>query len=71
MDWSTIIVAGLALIGTLAGSYFGNSRSMALMNYRLDQLEQKVMKHNNIVERMAIVERDIKELKEDMNGLRN
>ena len=71
MDWSTIIVAALALVGTLVGSYMGNSKSMALMTYRLDQLEQKVMKHNNVVERMAIAERDIKDLREDMNGLRN
>lgn len=47
----TIIVAGLSLIGTLAGSYFSNRKSAALVAYRLEQLEEKVNKHNNVIER--------------------
>lgn len=47
----TITVAILGLAGTLAGSYFANRKSAALVAYRLEQLEQKVSKHNNLVER--------------------
>lgn len=47
----TVIVALLSLIGTLAGSYFANRRSTALIAYRLEQLEEKVNKHNQVVER--------------------
>ena len=47
----TITVAVLGLAGTLAGSYFANRKSAALVAYRLEQLEQKVSKHNNLVER--------------------
>ena len=51
----TIIVAlitgGLALFGTLGGSYLANRKSAALIAYRLEQLEQKVQAHNNLVER--------------------
>ena len=51
-----IIVAALGLVGTLAGSYLANRRSSALIAYRLEQLEQKVSKHNNLVERTYALE---------------
>ena len=47
----SIIVAALALVGTLAGAYLANRKSTALITYRLEQLEAKVEKHNNLVER--------------------
>lgn len=47
----TIIVAVISLVGTLAGSYFSNKKSQVLIAYRLEQLEEKVNKHNNLVER--------------------
>lgn len=47
----TVIVALLSLVGTLAGSYFASRRSTALIAYRLEQLEEKVNKHNQVVER--------------------
>lgn len=56
----TIIVAlitgGLALLGTLVGTYFANRKSAALIAYRLEELERKVQAHNNLVERMYQVE---------------
>lgn len=56
----TIIVAlitgGLALLGTLGGSYLANRKSAALIAYRLEELERKVQAHNNLVERMYQVE---------------
>ena len=50
-EWSNIAVAVLALCGTLAGSYFSNRKSQALIAYRLEQLEKKVDKHNSVIER--------------------
>lgn len=49
--WVEIAIAVLSLIGTLAGAYFANRKSSALIAYRLEQLEQKVNKHNNLIER--------------------
>lgn len=46
-----IIVAILSLCGTLTGSYFSNKKSQILIAYRLEQLEDKVNKHNNLIER--------------------
>lgn len=49
-------MAALALAGTLAGTYFANRKSAALIAYRLEQLEKRVQAHNNLVERMYQVE---------------
>lgn len=46
-----IVVALLALAGTLAGSFLAHRKSAALMLYRLEQLEEKVDKHNKVIER--------------------
>lgn len=51
-----IIVAALGLVGTLVGSYLANRKSTALIAYRLEQLEQKVSKHNKLVERTYALE---------------
>lgn len=53
---SEIIVAMFSLIGTALGT-FGGTR---LMSYRIEQLEKRVEKHNNVVERMALAENNIK-----------
>lgn len=52
----SIIVAVLSLIGTMAGAYFANRKSAALIAYRLEELEKKVNKHNGLVERMYNLE---------------
>ena len=62
-----IIVALLAFIGTLAGSYFSNNKNTAVMQEQIKgvkeditTLSNRVNKHNEVVERMAIVEEHIK-----------
>ena len=59
-----IIVAMLGLAGTLAGSYLANRKSTALIVYRLEQLEQKVSKHNKLVERTYALEESVALLEE-------
>ena len=58
-----IIVAIIAFIGTLAGSYFANSKTTAVMQEQIKGIKEdiktlstRVDKHNNLVERMAKVE---------------
>ena len=53
---SNLIVALFAMIGTLGGAYIANRKSAALLEHRMTQLEEKVSKHNNLVERMYNVE---------------
>ena len=47
----TIIVAILSLFGTLIGSFIAQKKTTALVVYRLEQLEDKVHQHNNLIER--------------------
>lgn len=56
MDWNTII----AFAGTAIGTFGGIIASNKLVQYRLEQLEKKVEKHNNLVERMTVCEEKIK-----------
>lgn len=53
----TLIVAAFSLIGTLAGAYFANKKTTALILYRLDTLENKVNKHNEVIERTYELEK--------------
>lgn len=54
----SIIIGVLSLAGTLAGAYFANRKSSALIAYRLEQLEKKVNLHNDAVERLYAVEKE-------------
>lgn len=60
----TVLVALLSLAGTAIGSVIGILTNNKLVVYRLEQLEKKVEKHNNVVERMALLEKDVNQLKE-------
>ena len=62
----TIIVALLSLAGTLIGSLFGILAANKLVVYRIEQLEKKVEKHNNVLERVYVLEKDDAVIKEDL-----
>ena len=53
-----IIVAGMSLLGTLAGTFGGIIVSSRLTTYRIEQLEKKVDKHNTVVERTYKLEQE-------------
>ena len=53
----TIVVAIIAFIGTFGGSLLAQRKTTALVVYRLEQLENKVNKHNNIIERTYQLEK--------------
>lgn len=65
-----IIVALLGLLGTLAGSFLGVLAASKLTNYRLQMLEEKVNKHNNIIERTFILEGKMEECQHDIRDLK-
>lgn len=54
-----IIVGLLSLIGTLVGTFGGILASSRLTNYRLAQLEEKVNKHNNLIDRTYKIEEEL------------
>lgn len=45
-----VLVGILALIGTLTGTFGGILVANKLTNYRIEQLEKKVDKHNSLIE---------------------
>ena len=51
-----ILIALISFAGTLAGSLAGIFTASRLSNYRIEQLEKKVDKHNNLVERVYLIE---------------
>ena len=56
----TVIIAIISFFGTLIGTLGGILTSTKLTNYRIEQLEKKVDKHNNFAERIPIIEEQIK-----------
>lgn len=55
-----VTVGLLSLLGTVIGTFGGIVTSAKLTNYRIQQLEKKVEKHNNFAERIPVLEEKIK-----------
>ena len=62
-----LLTAILAFLGTLAGAYFSNNKATAVQQEQIKSVKQdiktlseRVNKHNNLVERMAVVEEKLK-----------
>ena len=51
-----VIVSVISLFGTLVGTLGGICVSNRMSNYRIEQLEKKVEKHNNLIERTYAIE---------------
>lgn len=57
------LISGLCVgVPSVIATMFSNNKANALLNYRIDELTKKVEKHNNVVERMALQERETKAL---------
>lgn len=56
----TVAVALLSFLGTLIGTFSGIFTTAKLTNYRIEQLEKKVDRHNNFALRLPVVEEQIK-----------
>jgi hypothetical protein len=52
-----IAVAAISLVGNLVGSFLTHRKSTAIIIYRIDELEKKVQKHNNLIERTFHLEK--------------
>ena len=71
MDWTTMAVAGMSLVGTLAGTFGGILVSSKLTTYRIEQLEKKVAAHNGLVERTYKLEGQMVEVQHDIRDLKH
>ena len=73
-----VVVAILSLFGTLIGSLCGILTANKLTNYRIEQLEKKVEKHNHVIERVyklekfeAVIEEEFKDANKRIEKLEN
>lgn len=78
-DWVTIVVALIGLAGTIVTVIWGNKKNAEAVKaqvkeqsdvtlYRIDQLEEKVNKHNNLIDRMYKLEGRVKVDEEKLNA---
>jgi len=65
----SVLVALLSLAGTLIGTLGGILVSSKLTNYRLQQLENKVDKHNGFAEKIPVLQEQIRSLSERLEDL--
>lgn len=64
-----VIVALVGAGGSLLGSLFGVIASNKLTAYRLEQLEKKVDKHNNVIDRTYKLENRVGLLEQHVDDL--
>ena len=64
---AALITAGFAFLGV----YVSNRKQAALVVYRLEKLEQKVDKHNSVVERMYRLEEQVKSLQDELKEIKH
>lgn len=60
----TLIGAILAFVGSLIGTFAGIITSSKLTNYRLQELEKKQDKHNQVIERTYKLEERVQVIEE-------
>ncbi len=68
--WIAVLSAALTGLLSLWGVYAANRKSSAVMAYRIEQLEKKMDKHNQILERTFILEGQVTELQHDVRDLK-
>lgn len=62
----TAVVTGVL---TLVGVLVSNSRSQAVLEVKIDQLAEKVQRHNSMIERTYALEQDVAVLKRDVEAM--
>lgn len=62
-----IVTGGLMLIGNILTAYYTNQKTL----YRIEQLERKQEKYNNIQERILANEKDIKHIYHEIDDIKN
>lgn len=65
-----IQVALIGLAGSALGAFIGVVASAKVTQFRLEKLEQKVDKHNSIIERTYILEGQMREVQHEIRDLK-
>ena len=70
MGFENIIIAIITGIVTLIGVLVSNSKNRAVMEMKIDQLTEKVDKHNQVIERTYKLEQDVAVIQTEIEALR-
>lgn len=62
MEWLAFAGAVVTAVLSFLGVYISNRKSAAVMEWRLKELEKKVDKHNQVVERTFKLEQRVDDL---------
>lgn len=62
---TAVITGGITLLGVL----ITNSRTQAVMEFKVDELTREVREHNNFAKRMPVVESQLKTLQKEVEEL--
>lgn len=62
--WAVLIPTVFAFLGTVIGTWGGIRKANELSNYRIEELEKKVDKHNNLIERTYQLQKEADVLSE-------
>lgn len=65
----SVVTAVVTGVLTLIGVLVSNSRSQAVLEVKIDQLAEKVQKHNSMIERTYALEQDVAVLKHDVEAM--
>lgn len=61
------IISGLCVsVPSVIATISSNNKAQALMNYKIDELDKKVEKHNKVIERTFNLENEVHILEEKM-----
>lgn len=67
MDWTSIIIAIIGVIGTITGAVMAQRKTTALILYRLDEIEKKQDIQNRLIDRVYNLEERVKVLEVKSN----
>lgn len=65
-----VLVALIGLLGSGLGAFGGVMASAKLTQYRLQKLEEKVDKHNSVIERTYKLEGRVTEIEHDIRDIK-
>ncbi len=68
--WTAIISGLCVAIPSVLATVSSNKRNNDLVIYRINELDEKVQKYNNLKDRMIVVEKDVAVIKNEVKELK-
>ena len=69
--WTAIISGLCVAVPSVIATISSNKRNNDLVIYRINELDEKVQKYNNLKDRMIVVEKDIAVIKNEVSEIKS